>query len=96
MSFFERCHNCPDTPVPPEVFLLLLALRDAEGNDSININYVDRASCEGIEPAFDCLQDATFETIMKLITSVDECGRCRINLLGNICEECEGRIPGQK
>jgi hypothetical protein len=87
MSVYTKCISCPDNPTALEMFFLLLLL-DSENNQWLNINYVDRGDCEDYTPAFECIQDATFEEVLRLILVEDDCGRCAINLLGNICDVC--------
>ncbi len=88
----DRCISCPDNPTAEEMFFLLL-LQDLDKNEFLNINYTERNLCDDYEPAFECIQDATFEEILRLILVEDECGRCSLNVLGNVCDLCAVKRP---
>lgn len=83
-NFFSCLFGDPDF----ETVVKALMLKDDEGNDYINACYTDKASCEGLEAAFECLETATLRDVLELIIGQDDCGNPMINLIGNICENC--------
>ena len=95
MSVCDRLFGCLNGDVDWKSVLKALAVKDTDGNQFINICYNDRASCEGYESAFGCLQDASFRDILELIVTEDECGNPNLQILANICETCV-EDPGQK
>ena len=89
MSICDRLIGCFTPHVNWKALLELLTVEDSEGNQYFNICYNDRAKCESYESAFDCLQDATLEEVLKLIVAEDSCGNPALQVLANICTVCE-------
>jgi len=92
MSICPKLIGCFTPHVNWKALLELLTVEDAEGNQFFNICYTDRAKCSSYESAFECLQDATLEEVLKLIVVEDECGNPALQLLANICQECTEQI----
>lgn len=88
MSICPKLIGCFTPHVNWKALINLLTVEDAEGNQFFNICYNDRADCRTYESAFECLQNISFEEILKLIIVEDECGHPAINVVANICEEC--------
>lgn len=94
MSYCSSFFNCLFGDPEFEQVVKALMLKDADGNDYINSCYTDKASCDGLESAFDCLVDASLRDVLELIIGQDDCGNPAINFIGNICENCTDGVPG--
>lgn len=94
MSVCDKLIGCFTPHVSWKALINLLTVEDAEGNQFFNICYNDRGSCREYEQAYECIQDWTLEQVLKLIIVEDECGNPAIQVLANICEECEEDIQG--
>ena len=88
MSVCDKFFGCLNGDVDVKTVIKALSVVDAAGNQAFNICYTDRASCEGLEMAFDCNQEVTMRDILELIVGQDDCGRPVLNILANICETC--------
>jgi len=96
MSHCANFFNCLNGNVDWKSVIKALTVKDDDNNEFINICYTDRGDCDNYDMAFDCLQDATLEDILELITGEDECGRPAINALANICQTCTDDPGGIK
>ena len=97
MSVCDKFFGCLNGDIDVKSVIKALSVVDSAGNQAFNICYTDRATCEGLEAAFDCHQEVTFRDILELIIGEDECGRPVLNILANICETCTEaeEDPGQ-
>lgn len=62
--------------------------QDSDNTIYLNLKFNEKEQCDDYEAAFECLQDVTAEEIAKLLIVEDDCGKCSINILANICDVC--------
>ena len=87
MSTFTLCIDCHTRITIPEALAQVMR-QDADGSVYINIKFNEKEQCDDYSAAFDCLQDLTIEDILRLLIVDDDCGKCSINILANICDVC--------
>ena len=88
MSVCDKFFGCLNGDVDIKSVIKALGVEDSDGKQAFNTCFTDRASCTGLEMAFDCMQEVTLRDILELVVGEDECGRPVLNILGNICETC--------
>ena len=95
MSVFTLCIPC-QTPITIPEALKLVMRQDSDGSIYLNIKFNEKEQCDDYEAAFDCLQDTPVEDMLKNLIVEDDCGKCAINILANICDVCDFTGGGQQ
>ena len=86
MSTFTLCIPC-NTPVTIPEMLSMVMRQDADNTLYINLKFNEKEQCEDYSE-FGCIEELTAEEILKLLIVEDDCGKCSLNILANICDVC--------
>lgn len=87
MSVFTLCIDC-NTPITIPEALKMVMRQDSDNTVYLNIKFNEKEQCDDYEMAFSCLEDMTIEEMLKTIIVEDDCGKCAINILANVCDVC--------
>ena len=94
MSIQTLCIGC-HTPITVPEALKQVMRQDDDGSVYLNIKFNEKEQCDDYEAGIDCLIDVSLEEMLKLIIVEDDCGKCAISILANICDVC-GFTGGQQ
>lgn len=87
MSIFTLCIPCASPITVPEALKMVMR-QDDDGSIYLNVKFNEKEQCDDYESAFDCMQDLPVEDMLRNIIVEDDCGKCAINILANICDVC--------
>ena len=63
--------------------------QDSDNSVYLNIKFNEKEQCDDYSSAFDCLQDIPLEDVLSTLIVEDDCGKCSINIIANVCDVCD-------